>query len=577
MIAQGYLSRPLTRISKGFASTLFLGAAALVYVMIGSHLLHPRYIVNDNIINLNFIVAGYPVDYMGIFLTGLLHRAYALQPAVPWYALCLYGVHVMAVFMWLKLFWRVFKRWWLAAAFSAAFFAYYLSFLIELDYTSTSELLCISSLAWACLEVLERRPGYWRYLGLGVVFMLGISVRPQGFIGAVACVFPVAFMIAGYCLRERRTREELLRLVFTVTIFLTPALLNCAADAAYRQITLTPQQAAYEAFNAPRGLLHALSPERQGQVDLDFPLLRRVGWNIGNAQNLFNWRFLDERIYTPEALRTLAHGAPRAKDPIKDMGQHIQTMLQSETGLVLLLLCSLPFFLAAVRQHPWLAGFGLLLPVYCVVFDSFLSAFLTFRDRTEMPFVASFGFLSLVLGAYLTTHPDGGFRWPKAVAAILGLLLVCYGAHASIEALAWHQKQDVHWEDYTRSEVTVLNDRYAGSIVLQQPIIGLQLENLAPLEVTPLYFHPISMVWDTFSPLFYDSLMPLGVRHGYDLIDAMVDNKNAYFAGDRRTAQILLDVYAYRYKGTVRAEPVRDFHPGVSLYRFVSVVPAEKR
>lgn len=573
---QGYLYGSWALPPDAFVLSLLRAAAALAYVMIGAHLLHPRYIVNDNIINLNFIIAGYPVDYMGVFLTELLHKAYVLQPGIPWYALCLYGMHVISVFMWLTLIWRVFKRWWLAALFTAALFIYYQFFLTELDYTSTSELLCISSLAWACLEVLERRAGYLRHLALGTVFMLGMLVRPQGVIGACACVFPVALMIAGYCLRERPTRQELLRLICTVLVFLAPALMNYVADAAYRQLTLTSRQAAYEAFNEPRGILHGISPERQGEIIRDASLLKQAGWKSGNAQAFFHWRFLDERVYTPAALRTIVNGAPRANRPFFEVATHLRLMLTSEKDLILLLLCSLPFFLYSVRQHPWLAGFGLLLPFYCVALDSFLSVFLTFRDRTELPFVASFGFLTLVFSGYLTTHPVRDSRWTRTAAAVFGLTLVSIGAFISIQSLLVRQKQDILWENFTRSELAVLNHDYDGSIVLQQPIIGLQLENLEPLEVTPLYFHPIEYVWDTFSPFFYDSLRPLGVMHGYEIVDAMIDNKNAYFAGDEWNARVLLELYAHRHKDDARFELVRRFHPGVSLWRFVTTKKSDK-
>lgn len=566
----GCLSRFRTPPSGKFVSWLALALTALAYVMVGSHLLHPRYIVNDNIINLNFIRSGYPLDYMGVFLTELLHRAYLLQPVVPWYALCLYGMHVISVFLWLTLIWRVFRPWWLALAFSAALFGYYLFFLIELDYTSTSELLCTSSLVWACLEVLERRQGYLRMVGLGLVFTVGMLVRPQGIIGAFAGVLPVALMIAGHCLRERPTRQELIRLMLSVVVFLVPMLLNLAADAAYRQMTLTPQQSAYEAFNEPRGLLHGLSAERQNSLAADTLVLNEAGWTVENAQNFFHWRFLDERIYTPSSLQTLVKGAPEAWHPRRDVIKHVRLMLGSETDLMLLLFCCLPLFLSAVRKHPWLAGCGLLLPIYCVALDSFLSVSLTFRDRTELPFVASFGLLTLVISGYLMNLSDTGHERLKRMAAIASLMLVCYGAVMSVQSLLARQIQETRWGHFARSELAVLNHQYAGSIVLQQSIIGLQLENSEPLEATPLYFHPITMVWDTFSPYFYASLKPLGVKYGYEVIDAMIDNPDAYFVGDVREGGIILDSYTQKHKGHAEIVLVRHLHPGTSLYRFVT-------
>lgn len=571
MSKHGHILKGWTRPSAGFVSAVTLAMVALVYVMLGSHSFHPRYIVNDNIINLNFIIAGYPVDYMGVFLTGLLHRAYVFQPAVPWYPLSLYGMHVISVFMWLTLIWRVFKPWWVALVCSGVLFAYYLLFLVELDYTSTSEMLCISSLAWACLEVLERRQGYLRYLGLGFVFTLGMLTRPQGIIGAFACVLPAALMIAGHCLRERPTKEEMRRLVLVVAVFMAPAVLNWAADSAYRHYTMTPQQAAYEAFNEPRGILHGLSPERQSEINMNRQLMSKAGWTVGNGQSFFQWRYLDERIFTPASLQTLLAGAPYAAHPFKDILDHALLMLGSETGLLLLLLCSLPFFLSAVRQHPWLAGLGLLLPLYCVMLDSFLSVFLTFRDRTEVPFVTSFGLLTLVIAGYLATHPKTERGKSHVAFAVIGVLLALIGVVTSVKPFLQTDARNVRWGNFSKSVLDVVNRDYPGSIVLLQPIFSLQLEDFDPLEPPPVYFHPIDMVWDTFSPYFYDEIKPLGIQHGYELVDALIDNKNAYFLGRDRDGAVFIDQYAHRPKGSVQMVLMRRVRRDIGLFRFVTV------
>ena len=562
--------------SRQFSSRLTLALVALTYVVLGSHVLHPRYIVNDNIINRNFIVAGYPLDYMGIFLTGLLHRAYLFQPGVPWYALCLYGVHVISVFMWLTLIWRVFKSWWLVLAFSAVFFAYYLFFLTELDYTSTSEMLCIASMGWACLNVLERKNGYLHYLIWGLAFTLGMWVRPQGVIGSFACVMPVALMTAGHCLRRRPNRQELLRITLTAMVFLAPAVLNWTADRTYRQYILTPQEAAYEAFNVPRGILHGLSPEMQSKINLDTKLLRKAGWTVREGQNFFQWRFLDERTYTPASLHTLLTGAHYSGHPFKDMLDHTILMLESEMGLLLLLLCSLPLFLCASRRHLWLGRFGLALPLYCIALDSFLSVFLTFRGRTEIPFVTSCGFLSLVLASYLSTHPDKDMIRFGVLSKSAAMLLAVIGAAFSVHSLLEMKKFDRNWEILTRNQVNVLNNDYFGSTILMQPNFGLQIESLSPLEVTPLYFHPIDMVWDTFSPYFYDQIKRLGVVHGYELLDAMVDRKGVYFLGREQEGTKIIDAYSHLPKGSVQLQSVKAFKRGINLFRLVTVPLSHK-
>lgn len=573
----GYLSRICAPPSRKFVSGLALALVSLAYVVITIHVMAPRYIVNDNIINMNFIIGGYPVDYMGVFFTELLHQAYVMQPAVPWYGLSLYALQVVAVYMWLTLIWRAFRPWWLAAVFGLVIFVYYAIFLIELDYTSTSEMLCVSSLVWACLDVLERRPGYLRYLLTGLVFTLGMLARPQGVIGSFACVLPIAIMAAVYCLRERPLRLELPHLALVIAVFFAPAILNLAADTAYRHLTLTPQQAAYEAINVPRGILHALSPERQGEIINDKALLDSVHWSKDDAQDFFHWRFLDERIYTPAALQTLVKGAPYAQHPLADMAGHMLALLGG-WNLLIPLLCSLPLFLLAFRAHPWLAGVGLLLPFYCIGLDAFLTVFLTFRDRTEVPFLACCGFQALIMAGYLATHERTDKGWPRMLLLGVAVVTALIGSAQALPGL-WKtgKRNEIHAE-FAREQIGILNRGYAGSVVVEKQN-ALQPEALNPLEPFHYEFHDIDMIWDTFSPYFYQQLQPLGIQHGYQLINALVDNKNAYFLGNGWGAEKVLASYADQSKGAVKKELVYEFHGAyyLELYRFVRENPTKTK
>ena len=103
------------------------------------------------------------------------------------------------------------------------------------------------------------------------------------------------------------------------------------------------------------------------------------------------------------------------------------------------------------------------------------------------------------------------------------------------------------------------------------------MESLSPLEVTPLYFQSIDMVWDTFSPYFYDRIRLLGIKHGYELVDTMVDRKNAYFLGREQEGAKIIDAYSHRPRGSVRLQSVETFNRGINLFRLVTVSPLHKR
>ena len=66
----------------------------------------------------------------------------------------------------------------------------------------------------------------------------------------------------------------------------------------------------YDAFNSVRGHLHRLNRARKQRIIADSALLASVHWTREDAENFFNWKFLDERVYTPEAMQALLDQAP---------------------------------------------------------------------------------------------------------------------------------------------------------------------------------------------------------------------------------------------------------------------------
>jgi len=149
---------------------------SLAFVLVILHLLTPVYMENDDVAIMDYAAQGFSMPYAGIFFTSLLHLAYLRFPETAWYAMALYGLHVLALYIWLTLVFRVFRPVWLAALFALLLLGYYLVFLLYLDYTSTSIMLCTASLTWAYLDVMERRAGYLRYLLPELVFIFSMYV-----------------------------------------------------------------------------------------------------------------------------------------------------------------------------------------------------------------------------------------------------------------------------------------------------------------------------------------------------------------------------------------------------------------
>lgn len=379
----------------------FTAVFAVAFVCLGVALVSPSYRTNDNVEIIKYAIAGLPIDFMGMGLIGLLHLAYSIMPGFAWYGIVLYSLHALSIYLWLRLIFKVFHPAWQAAVVALISLAYYLEFLVYLDYTATSVMLCTAALTCALLDTIERRPGYLRFLAHGLVFMCGMLVRPQGAIGVFA-YSPLLLILVGYvCLRGRPWRSETPRLALIALIFFLPSAVNLLGDAAYRHATMTSEQAQFDAFNQMRGRLDRLSYDRQKEI-IYSPRIRGAGhWTWNQTKDFFDWRFLDERVYTPEAMRALLAVLPLLPDqPLSRFMEKFESSLEPGP-LLFLLLFPMPFFMSSLRRQPWPAVIGLLLPLYYISVGAFMSVFFGYSERTEGPYLIGFSLGTSIIAGYV--------------------------------------------------------------------------------------------------------------------------------------------------------------------------------
>ena len=551
----------------GRPTPLVLLLAALAYVCLALRLIHPQYIENDDLTIVDFVMRGFDVRYAGVLFTDLLHRLYVLAPRVPWYGLALYAAHVLALTLWFGLLWRVLRPAWLATAACLLLCAAYLVFLFYLNYTSTSVMLCMAAAAGLCLDLMEGRDGWRRTAGLGLMFMLGAWVRPQGAEGVLVYALPL--LLVAVCVAPRREgmQSKLRHCALAVLLFGAPALANYATDTALRAYTATPQQQAYDAFNLPRGHLQRLSRPAKKLIMDDDALLASAHWKRNDAVAFFNWNFLDERIYNPDALNTLLEGRPAARVDRAWVDQTLLKGLHGRIPLFLLLAACLPLFAGCLRRRPLPALLGLALPLWCVTVSSYMFLFYSYTYRVELPYEVGFAFASLILGAVLLREAAA----PRAQ-ALLGsaaLAIMLYGCARLVhsEYLNHHNAPGAHMA--LVRELQLLNSQYPGSTILMQPKAGLPMEKSSPLQVQQLRFTPIQLGWSTFSPRFYQQLEPLGIRHGYEVVEALATHPDAYVICAPGWCRTLIN----HAGGGYTLEEVHKVRSTLSLYRLHRAEP----
>lgn len=524
-----------------------------------------EYITNDNVTIADFAAHGYAVRYVGIFFTGLVHLFYSAFPGPGWFGIALCLLDALALALWLTLLWRVCRSGWLATALSFVICGFFLRYLVYLDYTSTSVLLCMAALCWACTDVLERKSGWLRYLLIGAVFALGMWARPHGGWGALVYGLPIVLWVAWLSLRGRPWAPESRRLAFITLLFLTPAILNLAADSAWRAYTMTPQQAAYDDFNAVRGKLHRLPRDSKYALMDDQTLLASIQWTPRDLSHLFNWSFLDERKYTPAALQTLLDGAPSPRITASDVTDELMPRISPINPFFLLMLAPLPLLLAGLKQGVRPLGWGLLLPLYGLALTVSMVLTFSFLFRIEYPFAATFGLSSLIIAMLASAQlAPGTSAWQKTAQAFSLLLALAGGAIAAYGTLDNYQpyaQRSEHLED----KLQMLDQAHAGYTILIQSGPGLTLEMLSPFQEPRLAFQPIQLGWSTFSPRFYQQLGSLKVQHAYEMIDAITADDHALALGSEGWCRSLKDFASKSEQ--VQVVSVQRFRDGTVLCR----------
>lgn len=500
-----------------------------------------EYITNDNVTIADFAAHGYPVRYVGIFFTSLVHLLYSAFPGPGWFGIALCLLDALALALWLTLLWRVCRPAWLASIFSLVVCCFFLRYLIYLDYTTTSVLLCMASLCWACSDVLGRKSGWLRFLLLGAAFALGMWARPHGGWGALAYSLPILLWAAWLSLRGRIWGPESRRLLIIALLFLAPAALNLVADSAWRAYTTTPQQTAYDGFNSVRGKLHRLPRDSKAVLMNDQALLAQMGWTPQDLAHLFNWTFLDERKYSPEALQTLLDGAPSPRITFSDVADELAPRVAPINPFFLLMLAPLPLLLAGFLRGARPLGWGLLLPIYGVGLTVVMALMFSFLFRIEYPFATSFGLSSLIIALLLIDQlAPGTDRWQKAAQACSVLLALAGGAisaYGTLDNYGPYAQRSQHLED----KLHAVDQGYAGDVILIQSGPGLTLEMLSPFREPHLDFQPIQLGWSTFSPRFYQQLRSLRVQYAYEMVDAMSVDAHALALGSEGWCRSLRD------------------------------------
>jgi len=511
---------------------LGLAAVSIAYVALVIAFCPIRFTDNDCVLLRDYAMNGLHVQFLGLLFTDLLHVLYVHVPSVPWFGAALYACHVLCIYVWLSLISKAFKASWLAWLYAALFLVYYLLFLISLDYTSTGVMLCTTGLMLAFTSMMDGKKDYRLYLLFGLLFVLGTWVRPQVALGTLAFMFPVG-LYAAWCTYAASPRiDEIKRIAVIGMLFLAPSALNTGYEYFYRAELQPVAEKQFYAFNAARGYLTKLNMPRKRALIHNHKVLKSIHWKVAYIRSFYGWDFLDERIYNTDTLGTLvAHADPRplASGPLLHE-TFVRPFLKIESYF-LLLLSSIALFLLVPRRPLALRIIGAAIPFYCMLVFALMKAEFLFPVRVASPFATALGFAALLIAARDFQRAEVASPVRRYVPLLISAGLCIAGAALYLAAAPHMDFRKRRSDLPVVQKIDVLNGSYQDDIVLVQPHHGLQLERLNPLREPDIRFRQLRLGWNTFSPGFYQQVSGLGVSHGYEIMDAMVDNPHALMLG----------------------------------------------
>jgi hypothetical protein len=371
------------------------------------------FVANDDVAMLeiaNGRLFGHPSEHLvfiNVALGFLLRELYIVLPSLPWYAILLQLLDVVAVavIVYLALA-RSADRRWLVGAVLLDLVAFQLTFLIGLTFTSVALLLAgAGCLLFVFAPAAQERPSVITGAIAGSCVGLAVLLRLAS---AQAILLALAPLLVWAAVRSR-PRSRLVAFVSVLALVGGGGLL---AERLY--LGSDPGWEHYRQYNLARGALHDTD-----RLVLDHqlrPVLARIGWSANDLQAFKDWLFADEHVYSLPKLRAIDHATSL------DIDQPLTTLLRTRLWdpyqvdwLALALVAAISLVLASVRRR-WLmlATTATFLGVL-----AYLAVFVRLPTRVGAPLLCVLAVALVLLAATDARERVDPQRWQ------LGPLVLC--------------------------------------------------------------------------------------------------------------------------------------------------------
>jgi hypothetical protein len=431
-----------------------------------------------------------------------LKTLYGWMPNIPWYAVYLYFVQILA---WTLIATALFslRRGWEAAVFFLAIFLL-IGFWIAINAQFTSTSMLLGSAAVFYFLAMSPQSKSW-----AMPVFTGLLIGIVGLIRVASLKATLAIWgpLLVYAAFKGSAKKLLLMGAVILSVILAAAAITATAHHS------DPRWSEFNEFNAIRGQLHNNMSFKEEPASLD-----AVKWSRSDLRLFVIWFFADREVYTTDQLQNLLSSIELQNhwnkfssgllDKLAASSQFISALLISLTLLVWASPRKVPLVLAS-----WVWAFmvgGLAVYMYTRM-----------PPRVLIPMILS----ATLAAAFLVGIPQVALRSGRprhsARLAVTAIALLAGAGCAALALEAWAEESRAH-----RQQVTELKTLYSrlhafdpqGVFVHWPPAIPSEDLSLLSSHADLPDLNIIEMGWQTRSPTWEDELEALGIDDIYTAI-----------------------------------------------------------
>ena len=515
------------------------------------------YGINDDAAILWDIQSGHMVSFMSILLGNLLSFCYRnISSNIPWFSLTLYTFLGISIYCVIISTWKFTKNNHLLIPVLVIFLALCLKPLIHISYNMVSISLASGSLLslWIYLEKADKKR-FLIVILMGICFSFSYHIRMDG-IKATLCFTALPLLL--FFFRIRKCCRHLL-------LFLIPLAITIPANHFYENSLATESDVQYREWNTLRGQFHGFSVEL---LNADNEQIRKANnWSKNDYLMLTNWMYLDENKFNISSLKNVfKYAFPPPALPYRLLsakGYFIDFVQTYPIYLCILLFIALLGF--------WtLNGYSRIMPIIYLVYiltgAITMHIFFRFPGRIGFPILLNcIPWMAFMVFNHNSSRLNNYGRILTIFSFFLFTFFTCIVLYGfCINARNTRLNQINQYKSIQELEAM------QGNLFLI-PAQNVFYQVLNPLHNHRFTFKTIPCGWPIYSPLFYKALRENGMKHAYELLPKIAQNKNCYIVGNNEDITLISEYLKETFHIHIKVVLVKQLSNHLIVFRIEAI------